>query len=203
MSNRNVLLLMLGVALVSVLATITVISRAPQSAQNLHTSNHKGRHDMEFKVADNLQELVFTSEPRCKKRMKKKGKPGIRGCFKVDKKQRGVIHYKFTGKTGWSLQEFKICKGFSKNRVCSPADLPVQEFRIAASKKATQMFGPNDDGSIDLSQLPASSNGSVDFYLFDENTVKQDYYYSISACPTTTGTCIWTDPPIVNRGGRR
>ncbi len=65
MRIRNVLILILGVVLISVMATITVISRVPQSAQNLHTSDHKGRHDMKFEVATGLQELIFTSEPQC------------------------------------------------------------------------------------------------------------------------------------------
>jgi|GEM_PF-2329649 len=202
MRPKTVFLLASGVALVSVAGTVTVTNYLLSSSPDpgiLHNSSHTGRHDMTFDVAASLDKLEFTSEKRCKKIVKKNNQPGERGCFKVKKNQRGGIIYKFAGESGWVLESFQICKGIAKNKNCSPANLPSGEFMIAANSFATTLYAPDDDGSINLTGLPVNTDGSVDFYLFDENSTEEDYFYSIEACHETL-PCIWTDPPIINRG---
>ena len=60
-------------------------------------------------------------------------------------------------------------------------------------------------GQVDLTQLADDDNLRT-FYLFDQNTIKRDYFYNIQVCKleyeSEKKTCLTLDPPIENRGRR-
>ena len=57
-------------------------------------------------------------------------------------------------------------------------------------------------GEVDLTQLKDDSLRT--FFLFDQNTIKRDYFYNIQVCKpeSETETCLTLDPPVENRGRR-
>jgi len=71
----------------------------------------------------------------------------------------------------------------------------MNEFFAADSTDSNLIF-PDENGIIDLKQLSLSL---TKFYLFDFNSVEQNFYYTIEACKGDM--CRSTaDPDIKNKG---
>jgi len=120
------------------------------------------------------------------------------GCISVGRRDIALINFELKTSPGWYFTEFKICRGNTKaTEVCDLEKWEKAEF-FAADGTASSLLFPDDSGIIDLTQL---SNELTEFYLFDFNSVEQDFFYTIKVCnPGASPTCITTDPPIVNKG---
>jgi len=118
------------------------------------------------------------------------------GCIHVPMGDTAGITYKLTPIPGWHLSKMTICKATGAD----PCHLSIpQRADFAFSKDGTgpEIF-PDSNGKLDL-------NGKfgpdlLEFVLFDNNIVTQDYTYTITAC--NGADCTTADPPIEN-GGRR
>lgn len=129
-----------------------------------------------------------------------------KGCLKIKKNRSGIIKYVYSDPSNtWRLREFKICKGTVNTNAEKPAldcDLGLWErleFFVVKDLNNASILNISDQGVIRLNQLPA---GTKQFYLLDQNDIKQDYFYTIKACKIADEeNCISTDPPIQN-GGR-
>lgn len=120
------------------------------------------------------------------------------GCIAVGKRNTARIKFQLHRSGGWYFTEFKICVGKAKaSQDCNLETWQQAEFLATDMQASVQLF-PDATGVIDLTQLPAPL---TKFYLYDYNTVKEDYFYSIKACRSESD-CVDTDPPIQN-GGRR
>lgn len=190
MNTKSVLFLSFGVALISIFATLYISARVSPPI-NVSGPKHKDEPTVEFKVADSLDKLEITAPAAgCVKK----------GCFKIKKKNLGEITFNFTAPDeNWQLTEFKICKGADKSSLdCKLTLWERLEFFGSQDILGTDLFVTKMGGGIDLTSLPA---GSTTFYLFDQNSVKQEYFYSIKVCSVSnTLNCIETDPQIDNKG---
>jgi len=190
MSNKGVMVLVSGVALLSIVATLYLSEYflPPAAFAGPKTPD---KPVVDFKVATSLDELEITAPAvGCVKK----------GCFKIKKKNAGEIKFNFTAPdNNWQLTEFKICRDTAKSG--PKCDLTLWErldFFASNDASGSSLYVTNGKGVIDLSSLPA---GSTTFYLFDQNSIKQDYFYSIKACkPGNVPACVDTDPPIENKG---
>ena len=186
---------LIGVALFSVVATYTVISMGLFNATD--TSGPKDRKDIviEYKVNDDGDKLVIETNTSGKCLGGTKN-----GCFKVKKSKSGAIKFEFITEDGWDLKQFTICEGSTPIEDSCGRELKVDErleFFVMSDKIGTEILLTPPNGQVDLTQLGA---GVKTFYLFDQNTIRQEYYYNIEACPTDDGKCIYLDPPIENKG---
>ena len=120
------------------------------------------------------------------------------GCVAVGKRDTALITFELKTSPDWNFSEFKICRGSAKDsQDCNLEKWEKAEF-FAADAKAFKLIFPNDSGIIDLKQL---SNDLTKFYLFDFNSVEQDFFYTIKVCNAdSTIPCITTDPTIENKG---
>lgn len=116
------------------------------------------------------------------------------GCVRVKKRETARIKFKLTGPNAWKLKTFKICKGTKNNLDCDLDVWQRMEFTVGDDPDSPALL-PSKDGIIDLRKLSAALR---EFYLFDLNTVEQDYYYTVEAC--NNGNCLVADPPIENKG---
>jgi hypothetical protein len=184
----SILILLIVLVLISVLGTSWYVSPGPGALKTPVTPM------VEFTVAGNKLEVTA---PDCTKGSKK-------GCIRIKKKNSGQIKYVFTDPSNtWRLSELKICEG----KVATDADkagLDCKlgmwdrlEFFVVEKLNQASILTISDKGVIDLSKL---SPGADTFYLLDQNDIKEDYFYTITAC-RSADNCISTDPPIVN-GGR-
>ena len=190
MNTKGVLVLTSGVALISIFATLYLTADLfPPPAVAGHKTPDKPTVD--FEVAIGLDKLEITApEAGCTKK----------GCFEIKNKKSGEITFNFTAPdSNWQLTELKICKGTEKNNVdCDLSLWERLEFFASDDLIGTKLFVTNIGGGIDLTDLPA---GPTTFYLFDQNSIKEDYFYRIKACnPGNDPVCIDTDPPIKNKG---
>ena len=203
MKARSVLILVVGVVLISVIATFYYCSsrippaRVSDSKVILTDTTQPKKPDqltVEFKVGDN--KLDITS-PVCVGNKK--------GCFKVTKKNSGQIQFLFTdpGKT-WQLTEFTICKGTVKGSLdCNLKLWERLDFFVSKGAPWTDLYVTNSTGVIDLTALKpgAVDSGPTEFYLLDQNSIRAKYFYTIKACKVADRTeCITTDPEIDNKG---
>lgn len=190
MNTKSVLVLASGVALISVLATLYLTARVSPPIV-LAGPKIPDKPIVDFNVASGLDELEITAPVSgCTKK----------GCFKIKKKNSGEIRFNFTAPDdNWQLTEFKICKGTDKTSLdCNLTLWERLDFFASNDDLGTSLFVTDNSGSIDLESLPA---GSTSFYLFDQNSIKQEYFYRIEAChPTNVPNCIYTDPLIDNKG---
>lgn len=122
-----------------------------------------------------------------------------KGCIVVAMTETALINFELKTSPDWHFTQIKICNGSSKSgMVCTFAPWQQQEF-LATDSAGSGKFWPNGSGEIDLTSLPGNQ---TEFYLFDYNSVAQDYFYTITVCNAdSTPVCIATDPPIAN-GGR-
>lgn len=121
----------------------------------------------------------------------------VEGCVTVGKSKVALITFKLKDSPGWYFEEFKLCKGNSKNSLDCTLNKWEQVETFATDKTVSELTFPGDKGVIDLTQLTPNL---TNFYLFDYNSVEQDYFYTITVCNSDDTSCIVTDPPIENEG---
>lgn len=181
------------VALVPVVALVSVFVSYVAVSPGIGKLKTKESLTVEFEVADSKLEVTA---PACVGSKK--------GCIKIKKKNSGEIKFVFTDPSNtWQLSEFEICKGEvttdadKANLDCKLGIWERLEFFVVEELTASLILTTSDSGIIDLSQLPPGTN---QFYLLNQNDIKEDYFYTITAC-NAADDCISTDPPIEN-GGR-
>ena len=122
-----------------------------------------------------------------------------KGCVVVAKSDTALMNFELKTSPAWHFEKIQICNGGAKaGMVCTFAAWQQQEF-YATDAAGTMELWPDTSGVINLTTLP---DNQTEFYLYDYNSVKQDYFYTITVCnPEADPKCIETDPPIEN-GGR-
>ncbi len=122
-----------------------------------------------------------------------------KGCIVVPSTDTALINFELKTSPDWHFTQIQICNGSAKvGMVCTFAPWQQNEF-FATDSAGTIKSWPDTSGVIDLTALPGNL---TEFYLFDYNSIAQDYFYTIKVCnPNATPVCIETDPPIAN-GGR-
>jgi len=133
--------------------------------------------------------------------------PPKKGCFKIDKNNKGDIKFVFNDANDeWILKQFTICAGDTKiTDVCSSEltlDQRLEFFVMDDATGSTILLTPAS-GKVDMTKLPV---GLKTFYLLDQNTIDQKYFYNIKVCPKADpdedDKCLTLDPPIENKGLR-
>ena len=190
MNKQGVLALTSGVAVISILATMYIVGSVSPPSGPKTSDEHVVEFHVENIANPSKLEITTAAASSCAKK----------GCFKIKKKNVGEIKFIFTAPDNdWQLTEFNICRNTAKSG--SDCDLTLWErleFFASNDASGSSLYVTNGKGSIDISSLPA---GSTTFYLFDQNSIKQDYFYHIKACnPNNVPECITTDPAIENKG---
>ncbi len=187
----------------------------------LLTSGSASAHNVGTKKQISIKFGVDTSDPanpilvvkeqdvdNCTDHPDFKGK----GCFRLEKDTAGLIKFNFHGQASkdWALKQFTICRDpkitadteVKIETSCNGELLSVDErleFFIMDDKKGTTVLATPETGVIPLVGLPG--NDLKKFYLVDQNTIKQTYFYNIEACETSNPTnCATLDPPVENTG---
>jgi hypothetical protein len=192
MKTRNAVIMVMGVAIVAVIASLHISSNGLWLSSK---SKSKPSRDLtiDFKVANSGTELEITN-PNCRI-------DNSKGCFEIRRGWRGLIKYVFKGHEEYRLTEYKICEGIEKSD--SPCSLDLAErldFFVSDDTSGSNVFMTNSEGEIDLSKLNPLASGKTEFYFIDQNSIRNDYFYQIEACIPDTNNCINTDPQIVNKG---
>ena len=161
-----------------------------------------------FQVSGNEDKLEVTSPnlDNCKNKGSKTG------CFRIKKLKTGLITFKFTDEDNkWALQQFTVCRGETPVTDSCTNDLTLDErleFIVMNDATGSKTLFTPASGEVDLTQLQLPA-GSSTFYLFDQNTIKQTYYYNIKACRIDeeknagedVKQCLtFIDPPVENKG---
>ena len=191
--------LIIGVAVLSVIATYFVISKGLIGTTD--TSKAKTKQDIvvRYRVDNTGNGLTIQSNNgggACNGRRPQ-------GCLEVDQGEAGLIEFEFMTQNGWTLEQFTICAGSAPIQdACIPPgqDLTIDEqleFFVMDDSVGTNILVTPPNGQVNLTLLGPDIRT---FYLFDQNTINQEYYYNIKACPTAGGACRYLDPPIENRG---
>jgi hypothetical protein len=124
------------------------------------------------------------------------------GCIKIDRGNYGLIEFTFIAEAPWKLTQLTICKGSTKDGCIANLE-PVEqlEFFVTNDRKLNggTVLVLNNMGVIDLTKLAGDIKT---FYLYDQNTFTQTYFYNIVACtdPGDPKTCLTLDPPVENKG---
>jgi hypothetical protein len=124
------------------------------------------------------------------------------GCFRIKKNNKGWIRFVFNGDAEqWVLNQFTLCPGDTKIVDACLRDLTLDEqmeFAVMNDPQGTNKLQPPPSGQVKLTGLVA---GSKEFYLFDQNTIEQTYFYNIKVCQQAAPTiCLTLDPPVENKG---
>lgn len=162
-------------------------------------SNRVEESKIDLDVNTMTEELVINTRgsSRCKEVSPKPG------CIAVRHNNSGQVRFQLKKSKDWYLTEFKICLGNTKaSQVCNLEEWQRNQF-FATDRNGTVALYPNISGIVNLTSLP---NTDKEFYLVNLNVTKQDYFYTIEACPKKNpgddkSKCVYTDPPIQN-GGR-
>lgn len=197
MNIRQVSILV-AVAIISVFATHAFISRGFFSSSDPTEPKDKKEVIVKYKVSEDASklEVVSNDSGTCITDTKK-------GCVKIKKSDTGLITYTFENDdNAWVLRQFTICRGETPITIKCGAELTLDEqlefFVMSSSTGGTILLTPKS-GEVKLTQLSGIEPLRT-FYLFDQNTIKQNYYYNIQACNTETEVCLTLDPPVENRG---
>lgn len=196
-----------GGGLYLVVGTLLLASGSA-SAHNLGT---KKQINIKFEVKSDESALVVDEQDvdNCTDHPSYNGKG--KGCFRLDKDAAGLIKFKFKDSDKWTLKQFTICRdpnvtGETDEKIetsCNGDLLSIDErleFFIMDDKKGTKVLHTPESGEVVLSEL--FDNGKLkQFYLVDQNTIKQAYFYNIQACKTDEpAKCATFDPPVENTG---
>jgi len=157
-----------------------------------------------FEVNMDEEQLVIspTFQGNCNQHPDTPNNPKNKGCFRIKKNSIGLIKFEFTASDDWVLKQFTICRGDSKIKTSCDDALTIferLEFFVMNDDKGTTVLLTPGSGVVDLNQLP-DGDALRTFYLFDQNTIKGDYFYNIEACNTTINKCWTLDPPVENKG---
>lgn len=150
----------------------------------------------EVNAAGNMLELVSNSGKWPCTRGNK-----ANGCFKIKKSDAGLITFTFDNDDPtWVLKQFTICQEDTKITNSCTAELNLYEqleFFVMDDATGTNILLTPKTGEVVLTSMGADLRT---FYVFDQNSIKQDYYYNIKACNTGTGVCLNFDPLVENKG---
>lgn len=185
MKTRHILLLIL---------CVTVLTACPRDVVRKST-NLLQKTTIKLHVTEDSTELIVKTagSGRCK------ATNPSNGCIAVNLLDTALISFELKTSPDWHFTKFIICPGGAKETVCSLEEWQQVEF-FAADSRASKTIFPDANGIIDLTQL---SPDLTEFYLYDFNSVQQDFFYSIEACTTgDSSTCLITDPEIENKGRR-
>jgi hypothetical protein len=191
--NTKRLLSVTGVAIASIAGTLLVNQAifAPGWAM----ARTKNNLDIQYQVNSGETELEITA-PLSNNCTNNSGK---KGCFKIKKNKTGLIKFTFTADDEWYLTQFTVCKGNTKITDACGANLNLDErleFFVMDDAAGSNIFVTPASGQVDLTQLGADARV---FYLLDQNTIKQEYFYNIQACKSPS-ECLTFDPPVENKG---
>jgi hypothetical protein len=142
-------------------------------------------------VNSNKAKITTPGSNKCK--VQNQGK---NGCVAFGHGEAGLMTFKRTGSPSWSFATLEICK--LKTNGDKDCNLNIWErFEFAVSdSQGSKILIPDAKGRVELKPLSTSLD---EFILLDQNTVAQEYYYSVEVCPIS-GECAWADPPIENKG---
>ena len=179
MKTSSVLITVVCVAVIAVLATLQFSAVAPWSkAKNFPKTMDTADVVFEVDEANGKLEITSGNGPGCKKK----------GCFTVAKGRSGRLKFQFNADPEWQLATFEICKGATKpTHPCSLNVWERLEFAASDTKQGANLFHTGDDGIISLKGVKPGTDSSV-FYLFDQNAIAGNYFYTIGACKSTVTT---------------
>jgi len=125
-----------------------------------------------------------------------------KGCILVGQGGVAQIHFKLLQRA-WHITQMQVCAGGDKpsdfSTECTLSPEQVAEF---LATDLAFFIWPDANGKMDLTAL---STDLQTFYFRDFNWLPGDYFYRIQVCPDgddDPDKCIWTDPPIRNKGRR-
>ncbi|MGA9573051.1 MAG: hypothetical protein WBS20_03785 [Lysobacterales bacterium] len=196
MNIRQVSLLV-GVAVLAAGATyFTTVAKISSDSDPTGPKDKEGL-TIRYKINDALDGLEIVSNNGkwpCTRGENKKG------CFKIKKSDAGLITYTFDNTdSAWTVKQFTICQSETPITNSCDEDLTLDEqleFFVMDDTTGTKILLTPKSGKVVLSPL---GDGLRTFYLFDQNTIKQDYYYNIEVC-SEAGSCLYLDPPVENKG---
>lgn len=186
----------------AVIAIVTVIVTLIATNQVLTTTVKRDKKAIaiEYEVNDDATQLVITAPltDNCSGGNKT-------GCFKIEKSKTGMVSFVFNdAKDEWILKQFTLCAGNTKITDACSSDLTLDErleFFVMDDATGTTTLLTPASGEVELSLLPV---GLKTFYLLDQNTIDQEYFYNIEVCPKAApddaDKCLTLDPPIENKG---
>jgi hypothetical protein len=192
MNIRQISLLV--VVIIAVIGTLIAVN-----VLNLPTVfKDKQKFTIDYKVSATGDKLEITTPENvnCSGGPKK-------GCVKIDKGKKGEITFVFKDPANqWVLNQLRLCPGDTKIAgACSLSTKEQGEFSVMNEPRSAIKLPPSPSGEVDLKLLPP---GSKTFYLDDENSFAQTYFYNISVCTVSVGNepqkCLTLDPPIENKG---
>ncbi len=103
----------------------------------------------------------------------------------------------------YHIGAFKVCRGTGKPTEGAECELQGKEPTEFILEFAGMSAIPGTDGLVNFKKLAPGAD-LAGFKLTNRNRLKQDYFYSVQACPDpdtdSKDGCFWTDPPIQNKG---
>ena len=209
MSIKQIALLVV-VALVAAFITYLLIARGFISLSDTTVAKTVSAPTVTFKINSAGDELEIDSiaggtDPNLKRCRNTNNK----NCIKVKRGYAGLVAFTFDNQDeDWFLDQFTICRGLDKIKTKCEKDLTRNErleFFVMNNPQGDEILLTPKSGQVDLTQLADDDNLRT-FYLFDQNTIKRDYFYNIQVCKleyeSEKKTCLTLDPPIENRGRR-
>ena len=203
MSIKQIALLVV-VAVVAALFTLLLVSKGFFSHEDTTVAKLKVAPEVTFKIEGGVLEITSITNgtdpnlKKCKNTTKK-------NCIKVKKGYAGLVAFTFDNEDDdWVLTQFTICRGQDKITIKCSKDLDLNErleYFIMNNAKGDKILLTPKSGQVDLTQL-AEDDTLRTFFLFDQNTIKRDYFYNIEVCNQQTENCLTLDPPVENRGRR-
>lgn len=204
--NIRQIALLVGVAVVAAVITFLLVSKGSFSLEDTTVAKLLSAPEVKFQINSAGDGLEITSiaggtDPDLRKCKNTNNK----NCIRVKKGYAGLVAFTFDSQDdGWALSQFTICRGTDKITTKCPEDLNRNErleFFIMNSEQGDRILLTPKSGEVDLTQL-ADNDSLRTFFLFDQNTIRRDYFYNIEVCNYDAETCLTLDPPFENKGRR-
>lgn len=142
-----------------------------------------------------VAKIVTPGNPNCTRT-----NPIPPGCLNFQPDEFGEVKFKLNGPSAhqpWVFISMQICKLNGDVQDCNLDLWDRTQFPVK-NKAGDKFLIPDEQGKVDLTVF-----GDDDvFFLVNQNTVAQHYYYSVYVCRSGTNVCSTADPPVEN-GGRR
>lgn len=147
--------------------------------------------EIKLHVVENPKTLKVIEGPICP------GEPGL-GCIDVPEGETAIIEFRQLTGT-WDLTTIWICQESDK-----PSGRPTGSNCSLTADQAADFTAHTSGGFVQFGTDGMASLGTVDtFLLFDQNTVEQDYWWLMEACPEAgegANNCVVLDPRLRNGG---
>lgn len=150
---------------------------------------------VKFKVKTNPTRVVVTSPEN-----RKCSKPQKRGCIVVERLNQANITMRVRGSGGWSFDAIEICPGDAKRAntdlpcAMTPAQIAVFPILYKGASGNTFVGALNSEGVFEFPDGLALRS----FNLIDRNPAPEFFFYRVKLC--NGEGCVWSDPPIENKG---